>query len=748
MNIDLPIISLDIETYGACYRNAQGVDLPPQTVFHPRRSLFTDGVSQKDLILTCAITLNTPSDELYDLMTSDKKPTNCPTTQSSSSSRLILERQFVQQLKPAQSMVFELQNALHRRQLVEWLKYSEIIIGMNLLFDLQYLRSVPEFRFPLNGTQKLLDLSVLAYLHDETRPERSLKNLGPVLRTHRYEQTLKHHRFDDPHDPKLLEYNAQDTHNTLLCCAELGKRIHRDFPDSDKLSPYCLNHYSDAIWTSIRMSEAGLAFARNPLIRYDEDLACEADRLNALAKTLFGLPLSGEGSGLGRNRLMNLCVDVISGETPCPTISHLRQLLTTPIEESDLSSPRPVLPPLSSSRYSGVQITPSEVLSNPLLVQTPKKHLISAGEENRKLFLTLLPHSHPLATLLRLMGRHTSVQKMRSTYTYPLLYHQRTNSKKKDSILIPSNLHHPDRSSYWLTYPRWYVTPSPYKDGSGGEGGTKQGRITCKGPAAQTFPPPIQEAMVSRFGARGSLLGYDLSQIELRVAALLSGDSAMCRAYRENRDLHADRAVQIFSEEVLIKQYGPDFLFSGNFTRGERQWGKTVNFADLFRSGPDTMRKSIMAMTGQEFPLEKFQAIVARRKHDRPGLWAWQEKQIAFAEEHGYTILPFTGQSRYFMGGDDAYQVNEIVNFPVQTTAGNLLLQLQGYLHRNGLPELNARNPGVLMNLQVYDAVKFDVRDEDKEELEQLIRDGVSWLSEHGYWAMLQDYYGHEVPLK
>lgn len=207
---DPRIISLDIETYGAAQCTSDGRRLPEQTVFHPRRSLATDGVGSGDLILTCAITVP------------DSDPRPEPAAQWSG--------EHIAQLQPGPTMVFSMWLPSHRQRLRRWLSHTDTIIGTNLGFDIAYLRALPEFRPFLTPTSHhLIDLMVLNYLHDETRPERSLKTLGPILRTHRYETTLKHSRFPSASSPELAQYNAEDTHNTLLACAELARRTINDF---------------------------------------------------------------------------------------------------------------------------------------------------------------------------------------------------------------------------------------------------------------------------------------------------------------------------------------------------------------------------------------------------------------------------------------------------------------------------------------------------------------------------------------
>ena len=298
------------------------------------------------------------------------------------------------------------------------------------------------------------------------------------------------------------------------------------------------------------------------------------------------------------------------------------------------------------------------------------------------------------------------------------------------------------------------MTPSPAKDGQGDAGGTKQGRITCKGPSAQTFPRPIKACIQSRWWEHGAIVSFDLSQIELRVAALLSGDTTLAAAYNDGLDLHTDRAVSIFGSTALEAKYGMLFHDNPNFKGHERQCGKRTNFADLFRSSATTMKSAMMEDTGIDFPMSVFEKIVADRPKIRPGLWTWQEEMLKLAEQRGYVELPITGQSRYFVGfsktgrqSEVKNQLNEIINFPIQTTAGNTLLNIQQQLHLS-LPDLNARDPWAHMFLNIYDAVYFDCKLDRVSELEQLIDNAVREVVERGYWARLQEHYGREIPVE
>lgn len=303
-----------------------------------------------------------------------------------------------------------------------------------------------------------------------------------------------------------------------------------------------------------------------------------------------------------------------------------------------------------------------------------------------------------------------------------------------------------------LSHPSWFIVPSSVKDGSGASGGTLQSRITCKNASHQTDPAAIENCRRSRY-AHGILVSMDLSQIELRVPALLTGDPFYVDAFLHGADLHTRSAIRIWGAPELTSRY-PELSghdpntwkkLSKTFDRRERQVGKRVNFSHLFRAGAAKMQSSVHADINELFPLPLFESIVATRSTDLPLLWAWQESIIHEARTTGRVTLPLTGQSRSFLGGSD-YDVNEIVNFPIQTTASNVLRRIQSHVHKR-LRTLPSHHIHPFLN--VYDAIKFDcATPSDLSCLTSLIGEAVEYVSTRDYWSWLQDLYGRTIPLQ
>ena len=167
------IISLDIETYGAVEQGIRGNPLPKQTVFHPARSMHTDGIDSSDLIISASITLvkEDQCEIQKELWKQQGFQHTGSTTKTLGTSLLPKSQSQVQSLlnlknlTPQETMVFDLSNPnkIDRQRLRKWLEHATVIIGMNLPFDIQYLRKNPFLKFSLKS-QLLIDLS-LSLIH-------------------------------------------------------------------------------------------------------------------------------------------------------------------------------------------------------------------------------------------------------------------------------------------------------------------------------------------------------------------------------------------------------------------------------------------------------------------------------------------------------------------------------------------------------------------------------------------------------
>lgn len=630
-------LSLDVETYGAVAWE------PEQTCFHPVRSLYWD--RPKHLVHTAALTWRDP----------DGKP---------------------------ETAVFVVTKPKHWQAFLSHVKNlapGGDLVGMNLKFDLMYLRaSSPLFKLGVQPFKvNLVDLAVRNYQYSELRPERSLKSIAPLLAITKYEEatSLKRFRYRDSEDPELLKYNGIDTWATLLAVEELEARIKADYPGSDKLSPFANTWYTRLLWTCLLMEESGVAFDAEALDALDYELVLKSALLYSECRHKYGVILSGKGSG-----------------------QSVQSLYERAAEEAGL-------------------------LGDPRIEVTAKQKKISCNQKNAALLLEALGPGET-STKLRLQQEYEAYQKMVTTYTRPMM-HGTAKNPVNSRLLI-------GQDGIGMSYPTWYPVPSVAESGTAG--GTQQGRVTCKHPALQTFPKhsELGKRLSKCFRSRykpGFLISVDLSQIELRVAALLSGDPVMIDEYVQGVDRHTKTAKLIIRK--LLEYYPDRDAFEIKkvevprarleYFLGEdpkvlkklpdfevwRQMGKTTNFLILFGGRGPKLRLSFLEDLGVELPLAVCDAVIFETMANYRVFKGWQDSLMQEALEYGRLEIPLTGQSRTFIGTkkvlEDTYR-SEILNFKIQTTAANIMLDMQSACWE----VLLTFRERVYMGLNVYDAAYLD----------------------------------------
>lgn len=663
---DYPVtrLSLDIETYGI----VEGY--PQQTMFHPRKSEVHDHMARESLVQTVGLSWREP---IYHEWIEEGEAGEVGTTRE----------EWVYELRQA---IFYMDDVNHRRRLWAWLRKCqkdpnfEYLLGQNITFDLMYLRyCYKEARILLDDPLPIMDLLVLNYLHDESRPEKSLKALAPLFRVTRYGSEFV--RYPDVRDPMLAQYNCQDTGATLRLAEKLESEIRGFYgKDTKKLSPFCMKWYSDLLWLIVWMSENGIHMDQPKLVNLFDRYSHALEAILKHAEDEYDSPLRGKGSEKSKRRAMDAVIGVL--------------------EAFDKEVPE--------------------------LKLTEGKGLISFCAENRNALMEALS-SHgdqckrfPSYKLLKLMGAYQDVAGIMDRYLYPLLQGRGKKHDIRDTVLVDG-----------FAYPRWFPVPSEYEDKS--SGGTKQARIVAKGPAIQTFPPVIKKTITGRFPG-GYMIWFDYSQIELRIAALLSGDTPMMTQYRGHPDLHGDTAKLVFGDDIVTHPRYKDLY---------RQAGKVLNFLMLYRGGVKAFRRSLLRDVGLDYPEEKCVAAITlfRMKHSE--LFQWQDKLFDFVLKHGYYELPLIGQSRLFLGGRKAKEraINEIVNLPVQALAADVMLSTQFTLwsrfRRAGLRAIVPCN--------IYDAGFIEC---SKHEIHRVRKLMAEILPDPPFYRALCEELGRELPLE
>lgn len=230
------------------------------------------------------------------------------------------------------------------------------------------------------------------------------------------------------------------------------------------------------------------------------------------------------------------------------------------------------------------------------------------------------------------------------------------------------------------------------------QSGAVTGRMASNNPNLQNIPNKtelgraIRKAFVPEKGFK--LVAIDYSQIELRVAAILSHDQKLIEIFKRGEDVHAGVAARVFKVPV------------DEVDKGMRIKAKAINFGILYGMGVNALRVNLGTdrKEAQEFYNEYFSTFT--------GLAAYLDKVKAETERRGYTETLF-GRRRYFSGFKSplpyirAQAERMAINAPIQGTQADLIKiamkKIDEYIKEHKWQEK------VRMVLQVHDELVFEV---------------------------------------
>tara|TARA_B100000508_G_scaffold78473_1_gene61011 strand:- start:6159 stop:8543 length:2385 start_codon:yes stop_codon:yes gene_type:complete len=231
--------------------------------------------------------------------------------------------------------------------------------------------------------------------------------------------------------------------------------------------------------------------------------------------------------------------------------------------------------------------------------------------------------------------------------------------------------------------------------------GTTTGRMASKDPNLQNIPIRTEEGRLVR-GAFVAEDGYELvaidySQIELRIAAILSEDPSMIDIFKRGEDVHTGVAVRVFKVDAH------------EVTSSMRRKAKVINFGILYGMGVNALRQNLGGETSraeaQEFLNAYFNTFTR--------LAEYLEETKTLARQQGYTETLF-GRRRHFPGITSsvpfirAQAERMAINAPIQGTEGDILRiamrDIDAWIKKEKLGD------DVRMLLQVHDELVFEIK--------------------------------------
>lgn len=235
------------------------------------------------------------------------------------------------------------------------------------------------------------------------------------------------------------------------------------------------------------------------------------------------------------------------------------------------------------------------------------------------------------------------------------------------------------------------------------------GRLSSSSPNLQNIPVREEMGRRIRMGFvpdKGCMLmSADYSQIELRLAAHLSGDANMIRAFREGIDIHNMTASSVFG--VALDSVTPDM----------RRQAKIINFATIYGVSPFGLSQQA------DISFQDAAAFIKKYFETYPGFEAYVRSTIEFARANGYvkTLLgrrrplpEITSDAKFRREGAERVAINT----PLQGTSADMIKLAMINIQR----ELDKKKMKTRMILQVHDELVFEVPDAEKADAEALVR--------------------------
>ena len=274
-------------------------------------------------------------------------------------------------------------------------------------------------------------------------------------------------------------------------------------------------------------------------------------------------------------------------------------------------------------------------------------------------------------------------------------------SLREKHDIVPEILEHRQLSKLKSTYvdalPQLVDPLSGRVHTSFGQASTATGRLSSSNPNLMNIPIRTDLGQRIRRAFRAGRAGHvlisaDYSQIELRIAAHLSGDPKMLAAFAAGQDIHTATAAAVF--KVPIEQVDAN----------QRRLAKVANFGSIYGQGEYGLSQQL-GITGdvaRDF-LAQYWSTYSKLREYLDGV-----RQRA--REEGF-VVSATGRRRAIPDlRSPNYQLRSAaermaINFPMQSLAADIIKIAMVQLHR----EFEADHVEGRMLLQVHDELLFEV---------------------------------------
>ncbi|SHN06157.1 DNA polymerase I [Gracilibacillus kekensis] len=290
--------------------------------------------------------------------------------------------------------------------------------------------------------------------------------------------------------------------------------------------------------------------------------------------------------------------------------------------------------------------------------------------------------------LEQLQGKHDIIDKL-------LLYRQ---LKKLDSTYVAGLLKviHKDSSKIHTRF---------------NQALTQTGRLSSIDPNLQNIPIRIEEGRKIRQAFIPSKKGWkmiaaDYSQIELRVLAHIAKDEKLQMAFKEDKDIHTQTAMDVFH----VKEE--------DVTSNMRRQAKAVNFGIVYGISDYGLSQSL-GITRKEA-----KTFISRYLDSYPGVQEYMKEIVQEAKQNGY-VTTIMNRRRYLPEitsrnfNQRSFAERTAMNTPIQGSAADIIKLAMIELDY----QLKREKYQATLLLQVHDELILEVPEEELEAISKLVVD-------------------------
>ncbi len=244
---------------------------------------------------------------------------------------------------------------------------------------------------------------------------------------------------------------------------------------------------------------------------------------------------------------------------------------------------------------------------------------------------------------------------------------------------------------------------------------TSTGRLSSSNPNLQNIPirskwgKELRETFEA--GKGKLLLSFDYSQIELRILAHLSNDTAMKEAFKRDEDIHTATARRVFN----LKE-------EDEVTSEMRRQAKIINFGIIYGMSAYGLGKQLgIALDEAQDSIDQYMARF-------PSVRRYIEFLVKEARETGFakTIL---GRRRPLAGRDIE---RPAINTPIQGAAADIIKMAMVKISE----EFKKQKLKTVMFLQVHDELLFEVPEKELGHTKKIVK------------SVMENVFPLSVPLK